>query len=281
MAADQAAQLRLLVQQTPQPETKAKWLVMTSSRTGCGVTTLTAQLALVLHRRGVRLALVDAAFQPEDSQGGNLTEWWGKTGRPGLAEWLNGGYLLDELWVDVADDLRFLPRGNPASWRNGGEMLNQNLVKLVDAWRQNDRPPDAVMVDLGVAQPQWHEPLWRRVRECILVAVPDRDVLLDTYALIKRMPDQSEAAIRLIINRAADAQQVQSIFQGLVQVCRRFLNRHVGCDGWLPDDPSLDGHRADTPTSAGPFGRAMECLAVQWLNRLQARKTTTQSGAMA
>lgn len=120
-------------------ERRTQIVLFTGCLPGEGKTTVAVNLARVLARSGLRVALVDA-----DLQGGGLHPFLGQSGQPGLLDFLRGKANLSEIMApSEVSGLSIIGAGTDA---DGGEglLLRPQLGQLLEELRKNN---DYVILD--------------------------------------------------------------------------------------------------------------------------------------
>lgn len=267
MHGDQATRLRALVQQ-PKSDMPHKVVLVTSARTGRGVTTVATYLTISLARRGLTVGLIDAA--PNHANNGrSSTNLWNFQSARGWVDWLTGAVALDKVVVEPRPNLLFVPYGTPGD-KHPPEITSEKCQELRCLWSDNRFRADLVFVDLGAASGAGQQTLWPCADEVLLVTTVDSQSVLETYAVLKTLCKSWSQDIRLVVNRAEGFEQARSVMQGMRQVSHRFLGKPITCEGWLPESASLADAVGLEGTDTG-FTRAVECLSVACLARLPGR----------
>ncbi len=251
MVVDQATRLRQLARTVGLRSATPRVVIVRGASPGCGATTVAKHLATALCRRGVRIALVDAPAQSESVPPAAFHQ---AVGSP--------SDILTE--ADPADLLALVRVSIHSS-------IGQTLVERMQERRAQFDETDAVptfLVDTG-SSPEIFGQCCDVADEWLLVTRSDPPSVLSCYAEVKRIAQGSPAPIRVVFNRVDQAATAHRVFHGLAQVCRHFLDRHVGYDGWLPEEvPILPAVPRPNPADT-PFARAIESLAARWMPRLE------------
>ncbi len=135
-------------------ESRSQILLVTSSTSGEGKTTVAANLARLLARSGLRVALVDA-----DDQGGGLQQLMGQKNQPGVLDYLRGSNGMDQvIYPTGCEGLFFMPAGTHNA-QSEGLFLRPKLAELLSLLRQNydfvilDGPPVLASDDAAMLVP--------------------------------------------------------------------------------------------------------------------------------
>lgn len=147
--------LRSALLLSPNAESRPQILLFTSSTSGEGKTTVSANLARLLARSGLRVVLVDA-----DDQGGGLQRLMGERGQPGVLDYLRGdAEARSVIYPTGCEGLSFVPAGNRNA-KSEGLFLRAKLGELLADLRQNhdfviiDGPPILTCDDAAMLVPQ-------------------------------------------------------------------------------------------------------------------------------
>ena len=77
-------------------------------------------------------------------------------------------------------------------------------------------------------------------KEVILITTPEPTTASDTYAMIKLIiSGYRDMDIKLLINRASSEDEAEDTFEKMQLVVERFLERHIGYLGFIPEDESV------------------------------------------
>ena len=111
----------------------------------------------------------------------------------------------------------------------------------------------------------------------LVVTTPDLTAMTDAYALLKVLRGRRPTCRPLlVVNRARDEAQAESVAKRIQNVSRRFLGGETGWPrfiGWLPEDPAVRecvNRRAAVVLlePEAPFSIALETVAVRLLEEL-------------
>ncbi|GIW93243.1 MAG: hypothetical protein KatS3mg110_1284 [Pirellulaceae bacterium] len=262
MVIDQAARLRQMARCPQEPMAACRTIVVRGAASGCGSTTVTLALGSALARRGLAVALADAAADCE------LT----KRSSP-LAADLTAPPAGGKMQGNKSESL---PTETALEKRLNGITILANQHRATEVARQfrsgSVAQPgwDALLVDAG-NPPSLPDNWWSLADEWLFVSTPDQQTVLNCYAQVKLVVQKSSAPVRVVFNRVARPALVQPIYHGLARVCRQFLDRHLGFDGWLPEKEAVGDLSLQTQAAQTAFARAVESLAARWLPRLICR----------
>lgn len=260
---DQADELRTLVRLFDQPHTtdparsrRPKIVVVSSGKGGVGTTTIAVNLAVALNLAGRRTALVDVDLNRCDVADychveDNLTVADALAGRRNIADVLQRG-PAGVLVARGAWGSSELANCSP----DAQERLLNELAALGAA-------VDVVVMDAGSGLNRVVRRFWRSADLLLLVAAPEAQAIMDTYAAIKVLVSADFAApIRSFVNLSADEVAAEAVHDRLGEACQRFLGLAISAVGWLGQEPSVAAAAAAgrPVVLASAPGRVLECF---------------------
>jgi capsular exopolysaccharide synthesis family protein len=170
-------------------------LLFTSSTSGEGKTTVSANLARLLARSGLRVVLVDA-----DEQGGGLQRLMGERGQPGVLDYLRGDASASAVvYPTGCEGLSFVPAGTRNA-KSEGLFLRPKLGELLAELRRNhdfiiiDGPPVLTCDDASMLVP--------RADTVILVARPFYTRSRSVRQALDMLYQRQAKNVNIVLNRA-------------------------------------------------------------------------------
>ena len=264
---DQADQLRKLVRATVDVDAAlapgGPVIALSGGQPQAGVTTIACGLARELARLGKQVVLIDANLQ-----GPRLHELLAvadnaiKAPSPltgSLHDVLTGKRRAVETLITTSDDsLRLLPGcpsdSMPPLDRDAVDRFAAELAALT-------RQVDVVLIDAGSGMNAWTDRLWQLAGQVLLVATPDSQSLLDSYAAVKlSQHHRLEGKLRLLVNRTTDESEVPLLAKRFEGTCQRFLFITPQPASSLPVYVRVARNDA-TAVADEPFSRAVRLLA--------------------
>ena len=272
----QADTLRARVSRHRQGARLPRTLAVGSGRRGVGKTTIVANLAIALQRRGLRVVLVDF-----DLGAGGLGALLGLQPSHTLLDVVRGDCTVREIAVESHDGLLLVPAApaldalaNLSPWQQ--ERLARDLGEL-------DEAADLVLLDAPAGTAPAAMSVLAAAPEALIVASPQPAAVADSYALIKtlvrRRPD---AVVRLLVNRVRLRQEALSVAERIARVAERFLGVSVADAGFVLDDlEAAEAARSHAAfVEACPNGGAARCIAAV-ATRLRAPAGAVPHGSLA
>lgn len=239
----------------PRPRT----IAFTSGKGGVGKSTLVLNTALVLARRGQRVAVLDG-----DLGLASLHLLLGLTPRYDLRDVIAGERTLREIAIVGPYGLQLLPAGSGVA--ELASLPAGNRAALLDELRAFAAPLDFLLIDTGAGIGETVLHLLEASDEALVVTQPEPTALADAYALIKVIVRSTAAyPFHVLINMVRHEQHARQVYEALAGVLVRFLGYRPGWGGWVAGDPAV----AEAVVQQVPFAiRSPRCPATRCLERL-------------
>ena len=231
----------------------ARTIAIASARPGVGKTTVAANLAVDLQRRGQRVLLVD--LTPGASR---LARALGVAPRGTLAQALGGERGAGEIAAAGPCGIRVV-----AAAAGPGELASLTpwqQERLWSSFGELGRGCDLVILtaDPGAT------PALLAASEAVIVTVPSPEAVTEAYALTKLVARRNPGAtVHLAVNRARQHVQGHQVANAIVQAARQFLGFEADDLGSVAEDPcvGLAGREGRLVVTAYPDCPAARCLA--------------------
>lgn len=224
---------------------------------GIGSSSLVANLAVALARRGLHVAALDG-----DAADHGVASQLGVTLTDDLAAVIRRERSIDEV-------VRFGPQGvRLAAAGIGARMLGALPVageqRLVDAFGGLDPAPDMLLVDAPPAQGDAATPWTLAASEVVIVVSPGADAITQAYGLMKRLSrDAARRRFHVIVNRARQADQASAVFHNLETTARQYLRASVEWLGSVPEDPDMGRAARLRQAVVGAFPQSAAAAALR------------------
>ncbi|MEM7219873.1 MAG: AAA family ATPase [Pseudomonadota bacterium] len=206
-------------------------LAITGGKGGVGKTTIAVNLGAALARLGKETLLLDA-----DLGLANIDVALGVQPRLNLSHMLAGECSIQDLLIPVERHLTIVPAASGIS--RMADLGVREQAGIVHSFCQLEQQVDCLILDCapGVGQPAVR--LAAAAHEVIVVVQDEPASVTDAYGLIKVMNrDHGVERFRILVNRAASAQQTSRVFEQLAKVAERFLRVTLRSIGSIPNDP--------------------------------------------
>ncbi len=267
---DQASALRQIVHNLKQQRSRpagegARVVCVTSGKGGVGKTSLTVNLAISLVKKGLRVLVIDADFGLA-----NVDVMMGINPPYDLSHVINLKKDLKDIITDAPGGVRVVSGGSGVY-----ELLNLSqtqLANVVNHLLSLDDIADVIIFDTGAGISSSVLRMVTASSEAIVVATPEPTAIMDAYALVKTVvSSDSEARIRLVINRAESAAEGEETLAKFAAVVRLYLKVEIEELGYVLSDPAVakavrlqNPFMLSFPKSAA--AKSMENIAWKFMN---------------
>jgi flagellar biosynthesis protein FlhG len=240
---------------------RAPIVLVTGGKGGVGKTTLAANMAFAVARRGRRVLLVDLDLGLADAHV-LLRISPPRTLEDALLRRceLRDCIVKAELGLDVLA----AGSGTPQM----GQLSDELRARLCSGLRELARDYDIVVADGASGIGPDVLAFCGLADHVLVVTTPEPMAITDAYGLIKALHTFGEATQRdvatpeLIVNRAAGLEEAEATAARLRLVCERFLSRSPRNAGWMPASGAVEvAARSQRPFALDPRpGLAHTCL---------------------
>ena len=265
---DQAYTLRQLVkEQTANRRTYAnapRVITVTSGKGGVGKTNFSANLAICLSRRGLRVVILDADFGLA-----NIEVLFGVLPSYSLAHILSGEKFIEEVLTDGPCGIKFVSAGS--GFKELANIKEWQMAYLLENLSRLDELADVIIIDTGAGISESIVKFVMASDETVLVTTPEPTSITDAYALIKTVREESKlsgsmAEIKIVVNRIDEKNEGVDVFTRLYRVAERFLGLKLDYIGSMPYDPQLvKAVKKQQPVllyaEGSPYSRAITVVA--------------------
>ena len=212
---------------------RLRTVVVASGKGGVGKSNLSANLAVALGERGVRVLLLDADFGQA-----NLDLLLGVHPRWDLQHVLSGEKTMEEIVVDGPAGVRLVPAASGVpeladldDYRR--ELVLRGLNPLASS-------ADLLIVDTASGVSRHVTDFCHVADETVIVTTPELPAFSDAYGLVKLLAQRGIArAPHLLVNMATSAEEAEETTHRIRLVARRFLRLEIDSWGHVPFDPAV------------------------------------------
>jgi len=211
----------------------AKVITVTSGKGGVGKTNITINLAIALSEMGKRVAILDADFGLA-----NIDVMLGIIPKLTLVDVIYNNRNILEVLTDGPKNIKFISGGS------GVEELvkldKEQLKRFIANISLLDKLADVVLIDTGAGISESVMSFVMAANEVILVTTPEPTSITDAYALIKAVSNRDRNKnIKVIVNRAENANEAKDILTKLSVVAGKFLTIDLHPLGFIPQDEQV------------------------------------------
>ncbi len=230
---DQAIGLREMMQKQKRP---LRVIGVASGKGGVGKSNISANLAVLAARQGMRVLIIDA-----DLGLANVEVLYGLKPQYHLGHVLEWSMPIQDVLATGPEGVKVLSAGSGV--QSLTRLDDAQKLKLVTALEQLEDSVDLVLVDTGAGIGDNVVFFIGATQEALLVVNPEPTCLTDAYAIVKVLSLQAGVRFfNVIVNCSPNEVQARDIFQKLSNVAARFLDVKLRYLGWVPRDENV--HRA-------------------------------------
>ncbi|KIM11499.1 MAG: ATP-binding protein [Sulfuricurvum sp. PC08-66] len=213
---NQATKLKELMQeQSPLSAKKTRFVAITSGKGGVGKSTISANIAHMLSKRGFKVGLFDA-----DLGLANLDIILGVSAPKNILHVVKGEATLDEVVLQIAPNFYLIPGDS------GEEILrysDENFFRSVLSKPSMLDAMDVMIIDTGAGIGEHTQLFLKAADDVIVVAIPDPAAITDAYAMIK-VNSTYKSEVGLLLNQVKTEKEAQMVYEKIVKVASKNIS---------------------------------------------------------
>jgi flagellar biosynthesis protein FlhG len=226
----QASKLEALMDSQGRPGGTTRVVAITSGKGGVGKSTLSANIAYVLSKKGFRVGIMDA-----DIGLANLDVMFNVRADRNILHVLKGEADFGDIIVSIEPNLWLIPG------ESGDEILKFSDATIVSRFideAQTLDNLDFLIIDTGAGIGDSVQMFLRAADDVVVVTVPDPAAITDAYAMVKvigRLRDD----IKMVVNQVKNAKEGQKIFDTIKKVAMGNIGTNLDLEllGTVRSDP--------------------------------------------
>lgn len=250
-------------------------IAIASGKGGVGKTNLTANLAVVLARRGRRVWVLDA-----DLGLANVDLVYGVRTTHTLESVFRGERRLADVVVDGPAGVRLLPAARGVAELTALTAAQQ--LQVLDEIDALEDEIDVLLIDVapGISSNVLY--FAAAAAETLVVTTPEPTAIADAYALVKVLATRwGRTCFPVVVNMAATPTDAHAAFARLAGVAREFLSVRLDFVGWIPADDAVPrAVRAQTPVALAAPGSPVVHAIAALADRLVAGDAAAPTGGV-
>lgn len=243
----------------------ARVLSITSGKGGVGKTVCTANLAMVMARRGYRVLVIDA-----DLGLANIDLYFGLSPAYNLNHFFSGEKELDEISLTTPEGIVVLPAGSGIQQYT--HLDSTQKLHLMEGLELLHDRFDVVLIDTeaGISENVTYFNV--AAQDILVVTTPEPTAISDAYALMKLLSTRFyEKRFKLIVNSVTSETEALDVYHKLSMVSSRFIDISLDFLGSIPLDKRFTESVRKQKTlvelypdskPGAAFGEIMETLAL-------------------
>jgi len=249
-------------------------LAVSSGKGGVGKTTIVANLACALSKRGKKVLVIDT-----DLGLNNIDILLGLTSRKHIGHVLSGKSNVEDIILHGPEGIHVLPAGNGLQ-----ELTQLEPEKKMTLMGELDRISgdyEFLIFDTSAGISSNVTFFCSAAHEIFLIATTEPTSLTDVYALMKVLHTKhSQKHFRLIINSVSSEREAQGVYRNLTAVADRFLNGvYVEYLGYILRDSNVSKaiRQQKAFLEIYPFSKFSRCMN-ELAEQILKEKTKSLSG---
>jgi flagellar biosynthesis protein FlhG len=205
----QAKGLEALVDNRQPNGGSTRVVAITSGKGGVGKSTLSANIAYVLSRKGFKVGIIDA-----DIGLANLDVMFNVRAEKNILHVLKGESTFEEIVVPLEENLWLIPG------ESGDEILKFSDATIVSRFideAETLEHLDFLIIDTGAGIGDTIQMFLKAADDVIVVTVPDPAAITDAYAMVKVI-SKIRRHIKMVVNQVKNGKEGQKIFDTIQKV---------------------------------------------------------------
>ena len=193
---------------------KTKILAITSGKGGVGKSTISANIANILSKRGYKTAIFDGSISLA-----NLDIIFNVKAKNNLLNLLKGECILKDIVIEVDKNLFLIPA------ESGDEILKFNDNDIYQKLLKEDsffEDIDYLIIDTGSGVGKNVQTFLKLADEVVVITMPEPTAITDAYALIK-ITSNINQNINLIVNSTESEKEGRFIYEKIRKVAENNL----------------------------------------------------------
>ncbi|WP_238378772.1 MinD/ParA family protein [Halalkalibacillus sediminis] len=229
---DQAHELRKRMKVEDNTD-EAHTIGIFSGKGGVGKSNFALNFSIGLAKQGKKVLIFDL-----DIGMGNIDILLGLYPKQSLATMLQSNLDISDIIEKGPSNLSYISGGTALS--DFFHLSEEQLDYFTEQLSVVSEAYDYIIFDLGAGMSEEHLMFLAMTDECFVVSTTEPTSITDAYAAMKHLlAEQPKANISLLVNRVANKDEADLVFNRLHTVVEKFLGYQLNLLGSLPDDSAM------------------------------------------
>jgi flagellar biosynthesis protein FlhG len=235
---DQAEKLREKIHQSqgsnsPEKKKQTRIITVTSGKGGVGKSNFSLNFALSLIRQQKKVMIFDV-----DLGLANIDVLMGISPKQTMLNMIEKDLSIWDIVEEGPHGLQFVAGGS--GFNHLFQMDEGKLSKFFVELGSIQGYVDYIILDTGAGLSNESLRFILAADDVILVTTPEPTSITDAYAVLKMVNAKDpNVDLKLVVNRCSSVKEGINTAHKLQLVAKQFLNKQVGCLGYIPDDPNV------------------------------------------
>jgi len=205
-------------------------ITVTSGKGGAGKTTLLINLAVKLSQQGFRVCIVDC-----DLGTSNIDVLLNLHARHTIQDVIEGRKNIFEILIEGPNNIVVVP--GSSGFKPLTRILESQAQKVINSLGALEPYIDIILIDTGPGVSDNVMFFNRLADEIIMLTTTEPHSITDCYATLKVLMDKEPIPVLgLVVNKAEDKKEADSVAERIVSAAKRFLSLDIIYLGHVVDD---------------------------------------------
>jgi flagellar biosynthesis protein FlhG len=213
---------------------KARIITVTSGKGGVGKTNLSVNMALGFARMGKKVIVMDA-----DLGLANVNVMLNMIPKYNLYHVIKKQKTIREILVETEYGISVVAGASGFSQiADMGEDERQNFINELDTLSN----ADIIIIDTSAGVSRNVLDFIAAADDAVIITTPEPTAITDAYGIIKIIATESDTfsmGLKLVVNRAKNADEAKTVAERLIKIAGQFLNLKIDYLGFIYDDPAV------------------------------------------
>ena len=200
---------------------KTRFIVVTSGKGGVGKSTISANLAYLFSKYGLKVGIFDA-----DIGLANLDVMFNKRVNKNLLHVMKGEASVDDIAVKINENLILIPGAS------GEEIFRYADAQMFERFIQSTNMLnnlDVFIIDTGAGINEHMQLFLNAADDLLVVTIPDPAAITDAYATIK-IASKNKKNIGMILNQVRSDKEAMVVFEKIQKVALANIGNSLSLD---------------------------------------------------